>query len=57
MVDSKEIIKINEEVAEEIEIEKIDQVLIAADRPRDLEEIKQLINLEKISLLTDLNQI
>ena len=57
MVDSKEIIKIKEEVAEEIEIEKIDQVLIAADRPRDLEEIKQLINLEKISLLTDLNQI
>ena len=48
MVDSKEIIKIKEEVAEEIEIEKIDQVLIAADRPRDLEEI---------SLLTDLNQI
>ena len=57
MVDSKEIIKIKEEVAEEIEIEKIDQVLIAADRPRDLEEIKQLTNLEKISLLTDLNQI
>ena len=57
MVDSKEIIKIKEEVAEEIEIGKIDQVLIAADRPRDLEEIKQLTNLEKISLQTDLNQI
>ena len=46
--DSKEIIKIKEEVAEEIEIGKIDQVLIAGDRPRDLEEI---------NLQTDLNQI
>ena len=48
-MDFKEIIKIKEEAVEETEIEGADRVLAAADHQRNLEEISQQKDLEKIS--------
>jgi hypothetical protein len=56
-VDFKEIIKIKEEVEEEIEIGEANQVLVVADLQKDLEEISQQKDLEKTNPQIDLEEI
>ena len=54
-VDFKEIIKIKEEVAEEIETEEADPALVAVDQQRVLEETSHQIDLVGINIQKDLS--